>query len=329
MAVWSAKSIRSAAKRGVVETVKAQWETEFCPSPTALLRLVTNDYHSIGKGPGHVDLARFLLANGAAVDREMVYQSSRAGCAGLVNLLLENAGAGDIFTACAAGSLDALRHLLRLDPSLARSLDGEGRTPLHYCCASSLGSSNVGVADTFAEIAALLLEAGTPVDTPAPCGGLDRITPLEHTCWTGGNMGVFQLLLQGGARPTSRALWAALGHFQRHGAGHYELAEELLRLGVDINDNDGRTLLHAFSAHEDARGVDWLLKHGADPTARDADGCTPLHHVGRRNRGIKVAELLVEAGACAAATDCDGRTPLDFAKQNGRGQMAALMAKKL
>jgi ankyrin repeat protein len=74
------------------------------------------------------------------------------------------------------------------------------------------------------------------------------------------------------------------------------------------------TLLHAFSAHEDARGVDWLLEHGADTAARDANGCTPLHHVGRRNRGIKVAKLLLAAGACVAALDDDGYTPIQLCK---------------
>jgi ankyrin repeat protein len=323
------KLARDAAKRGLLQPVKELLETGPCPSPTSLLRLVANDYHSIKKKAGHVDLARFLLENGASVDREMVYQSARSGCADLVSLLLVGGDNEDVFMASAAGSFEVVQRLLKLDATLARSLDAEGRTPLHYCCASSLGKGNVDATEVLAAIASTLLKSGAPVDAPAHCGGLDLITPLEHTCWTGGNATTFHLLLQRGARPTSRALWAALGHFQRHGAGHYELAAELLQCGIDINENDGRTLLHAFSAHEDARGVDWLLEHGADTAARDANGCTPLHHVGRRNRGIKVAKLLLAAGACVAALDDDGYTPIHFAKQKGQDRLVALMTGSL
>lgn len=321
----SATAVRNAAKKGLLEPIVAQFGKDNCPSAISLLRLVTNDYHSIDKRAGHVHLARFLLDRGAAVDREMVYQAARAGAADLVHLLLESAQPVDVFMISAAGSLVALRVLLQRDPALAGALDEVGRTPLHYCCASALGKSDAAHAATFAEVAALLLEFGAPPDAPAFCGGLADITPLEHTCWTGGNSEIFHLLLRHGAQPTPRALWAALGHFQRHGDGHYALAEELLRLGADLDENDGRTLLHAFSAHEDARGVEWLLEHGADVHAQDADGCTPLHLVARRNRGLKVATLLLAAGASTAAVDGAGYTPIECAEQKDQERLVALM----
>jgi ankyrin repeat protein len=117
------------------------------------------------------------------------------------------------------------------------------------------------------------------------------------------------------------AFWASLGHYQRHGDGHYEIAESLLGLGIDVNHNDGRTILHAFAAHEDLTGVRWLLSHGADVSARAADGGTPLHAAATRNAGTKVISALLTYGADPRIVDHAGRTAADLAAARGKSEI--------
>jgi ankyrin repeat protein len=103
------------------------------------------------------------------------------------------------------------------------------------------------------------------------------------------------------------------------------LASKLLQMGLDINHNDGRTLLHGFAAHEDERGVTWLLAQGADVSQKSTDGSTPLHSAAKRNTGIKVIERLISAGASVNALDEQGLTPIDVALQKGRQKLADVM----
>ena len=326
MAKSSLRSLKESAKRGRVDAVRQHLESNHSElSPTSLLRLVTNDYHSIKKTQQHLELAEFLIEKGVAIDQEMIYQVSRAGSQDLMDLLSQAWETVDAFQAASGGCIGMLEEKLKGNQEVASACDESGRTALHYCSASALGKGNEAVASRLKQIASLLLEYGAPSNAEAPCGGLEKITPLEHTCWTGGSADIFHLLLKHGAEPTERSLWAALGHYQRHGDGHYSLASELLSIGLDVNKGEKRKLLHAFAAHEDVRGVKWLVDHGADIDARDVDGRTPLHLVARRNNGTSVAEVLLEAGAHISTPDNGGLTPIDLAKQKGRDKLAALL----
>ena len=76
----------------------------------------------------------------------------------------------------------------------------------------------------------------------------------------------------------------------------------------------GAQFIHVAAAMaEDRAEIDDLVACGADPNARDAGGCTPLHYAAWNNPVEEVAAALFEAGADPEACDGNGRKPLDYA----------------
>ena len=129
-----------------------------------------------------------------------------------------------------------------------------------------------------------------------------------------------------GWQPNVGTLLIALGHFQRHGLGNYEVAALCLESGVDINEMLGsRTLLHAFAHQGDIVGIRWLVEHGAKINAKDGGNNTPLHKACERNSTLKVVELLVNRGASLTAKNKNGETALDMAIQNDKTSIAAYL----
>ncbi|KAI9871021.1 MAG: hypothetical protein M1830_003524, partial [Pleopsidium flavum] len=90
-------------------------------------------------------------------------------------------------------------------------------------------------------------------------------------------------------------------------------AKLLIEGGCDVNatDDQGQTALFSWTEqcnHVEAF-VSILLKHGANPSAIDETGSTPLHYL-RRRKSEGVLNLLVKSGADIDAVSRDGRTPL-------------------
>ena len=310
--------IVDAAKHGKLDIVRAML-AEGSPYPVQdLLRVVVCDYHSIPKRPQHVALAEYLLSCAAQPHWTMVCEAARGGHTEIADLLLAYGAERNLYVCSALGQVDAVARLLAIDPGAACVHDVDDMTALHYCCASALGRHNPSTWQASMTIAGLLLDAGAPVNAGARRGSLSNVTPLICVCWTGGNIDIVRALLKRGATVSDTAFWTALGHYQRHGDGHYDIAELLLHTSIDINRNDGRTILHAFAAHEDLTGVQWLLTHGADVSQRANDGRTPLHAAAARNSGAKVILALLAHGADAGARDKTGQTPLDLAIVRGK-----------
>ncbi len=74
----------------------------------------------------------------------------------------------------------------------------------------------------------------------------------------------------------------------------------------------------------DADGVRAAIARGADVTAADADGTTPLHWAAHADDAAVVG-LLIEAGADAAAANRYGVRPLSLACTNGNAAVAELL----
>jgi uncharacterized protein len=107
--------------------------------------------------------------------------------------------------------------------------------------------------------------------------------------------------------------------------GHRDVVEFLLKQGADVHlaaRNPQRvTALHAAAARRDAEVVRTLLKHGADPNARQEKGFVPLHDAAASGEEV-ITHLLVEHGAHVDARTDDGKTPYDLASERGHQQVA-------
>lgn len=87
--------------------------------------------------------------------------------------------------------------------------------------------------------------------------------------------------------------------------------------------------LRTAVAMKDGNAVSLLLEGGADPSAKDASGQTPLHVAAKTKGSEACAKALLAKGASASATDLKGRTPAELAGNAGNLEfLNALSAKE-
>ena len=309
---------------------------------------------------GYVEIARFLLDNGAdmnARDRRKstpLHEASIGGHSEVVRVLMERGvdataeNEDEIHPALLAfsvGHADVSRVFLEFGVN-PTGHDINGWPPLHRA-----------LFEGHAEIARDLLEHGaditydfedtlTPFEAASAGGhaaairvllehGLDvtakddeENSALQIAC-LGGHAEVVHFLLEHGADVAARLQEGSTPLHFAVGLGHVGLTRLLLKYGADTEaqTNGGQTPLHAavFARFEETARL--LLERGANVTARDDDGETPLHFA-TANEDMELARLLLDYGANTTAQSNNGQTPLHVAEAKGHVEFTRLFLER-
>jgi Ankyrin repeats (many copies) len=326
--------LRDLIKKGDFAALKQNRSLINAGNSERLLALAVRDFKSAPKKPSHLEIVKLLLNLGAKPDFHLVCAATVGPHLDIMSALLEAGAEQNTFTAAALGDVDRLREFLSTDRSLAKKttdydlLGERDMTALDYACRSELGKANQAYAEQLFLCAALLLdqELKSVPKAERGVGPKKQGSPLDMCAWRGGNAKIARLLMTHGWQPNVGTILAALGHFQRHGQGNYDVAALCLEFGVDINGTHGdRTLLHAFAHQGDLVGTRWLVDHGAIIDVRDQGNNTPLHKACARNSTLAVVKLLLEHGASPTAKNNDGQTPLDVAIKNDKNNIVAYL----
>src|ERR1043166_3495702 len=215
---------------------------------------------------GDIKAVRSLVRGRAKPHWDWVCATMRSGHLHLAEVLLKSGAERNVFTMAAIADVAGLSRRLRQRPEEAQRAINMlpnciDMTPLH--------------------VAEILRDHGAQLNATARYRGMDDATPLFSACWTSGNPALVRWLLDHGARATDRDLWAALGHFQRHGKGANDIAEALLAWGLRVDGSVAGdcTPLQGFAHQGVHRTVAWLIAHGADVNACGPGGRTAGVHI--------------------------------------------------
>lgn len=171
------------------------------------------------------------------------------------------------------------------------------RAPLH-----------VAVDAGHAQSTLLLLKKGAPVDVPERSA--QHLTPLLIAA-ENGNMAMADILLSYGAnvRKTDAEERSALHLAARSGnAGFCEFLLDKSDIDINVRDKQEWTPLHHACVREKTLAVKTLIERGADLTAVDSEGYTPLHRA-MAERSDDVIDMYVQV--------LGGRADFDVLSQNG------------
>lgn len=195
-------------------------------------------------------------------------------------------------------------------PDLLAVRDDRGRNWLHLCCGVNPKRARLKAEDSV-KTAEVLLRRGIDINQEAFTEGEWKATPLWFAIARGENLVLADFLLRRGSIP-NYCLWAAgfvenieaIRLLVRHGANvndhsvveespfmgaikwsHFKAAEELLKLGADVNyvDPVGMTALHyMLKKGSDKKYFAMMIAHGARGDIKNKDGVTAWEIMGKK-----------------------------------------------
>lgn len=199
----------------------------------------------------------------------------------------------ELFQACEAGNVQAVVDLLQ-DPQV----------DINWQRTQSYGATSliVAISKGHQEIVEILLKANAELEvlkTP------DRNSPL-HEAASKGDPKILQLVLNKILEKSN------------------DNASDL----VNLPNQFGNTPLHNAARTGNHECVSQLLKAGAQPTIKNANGSIPLHHACYSEQlNLKVIQLLVEAGSDVNALDEHSQSPLLVAAKKDQVEVIEYLRK--
>ncbi|KAK1541509.1 hypothetical protein CPAR01_07498 [Colletotrichum paranaense] len=328
-------------------------DTEYEPFPTPLVAAVAS---------GQRSCIEFLLESGADINkgcrrygRNPIHEAIAAAPEAIIRLLIQRgcnleardvSGQTPIHTACKwNGKAETVALLLREGANVCAQNDA-GNTPLI-----------VAASNDHVDIVELLLSQGIPTHHSNHAGSMfsheasqqqfDGGPPdFRHIANKLGETALFVVRPNGSSRVMRNLLNAGLDPTHQDNLGKNFLHEACKRgspsprylydvqeavekgLEIDGRDYEGRTPLMNAAKISDSPFVKFLLRHGADPNARDNKGQTPLSEAFSSYRYYFTSEVfysLLDGGADVTAPGPEGKSLLDMAARQGEGAITELL----
>jgi ankyrin repeat protein len=193
-------------------------------------------------------------------------------------------------------------------PVLLSVRDERRRNWLHLCCSVNLKGKKLKAADSI-KTAEVLIRRGLDINHAAFTEGDWKATPLWYAIARGENLALAEYLLKQGSTP-NYCLWAAAFN------NNLEAIRMLVRHGANVDDafEDETPFLSAIKTSH-FRSAEELLRLGSDVNCRDSKGMTALHYMLKKDSDKKHFPMLIARSARGDIKNKDGVTAAEIMRK--------------